>query len=182
MGVSFDGPGRLIIATAGTTALSAVDIYSRWKDWLASGDNAKYLQAFSIVGGDPIGGGNSITPYVFLENGWRLRPQEADHELIIDGNLVVQGGGNPIVPTLGSFRVTVVRQLALKTETVETGVSGLTPAEAAQLSLIQTILDLVQADEVHTGTQVIKRLRGTATAILTKNHAGTPLQNLQITE
>jgi hypothetical protein len=61
----------------------------------------------------------------------------------------------------------------------ETGVSGLTPTESAQLAEIETIKDLVEADEIHTATTVEKRLRGTATPLLTKNWTGTPLNNFQ---
>jgi hypothetical protein len=61
----------------------------------------------------------------------------------------------------------------------ETGVSGLTPTESAQLSAIDTIKDLVEADEIHTGSTIEKRLRGTATPLLTKNWTGTPLSTFQ---
>lgn len=47
---------------------------------------------------------------------------------------------------------------------------------------ITTIKNLVEADEYHTPTTVEKRLKGTATVLLTKNHTGTPLTSLEVTE
>jgi hypothetical protein len=61
----------------------------------------------------------------------------------------------------------------------ETGTSGLTPTESAQLAVIDDVLNLVAADEIHSASTIEKRLRGTATVLLTKNHSGTPLSTFQ---
>lgn len=47
---------------------------------------------------------------------------------------------------------------------------------------LDDIKNLIEADEVHTGTTIEKRLKGTGTALLTKNWTGTPLSNFQATE
>lgn len=65
---------------------------------------------------------------------------------------------------------------------VATGGSGLTASESSQLSYIEAVKNLVEADEVHTATTVTKLTRGTSTALLTKNHTGTPLVDLSVTE
>jgi hypothetical protein len=52
-------------------------------------------------------------------------------------------------------------------------------ADSTQLAAIR---NLVEADEYHTTTTVEKRLRGTATVLLTKNHTGTPLVDLSVAE
>ena len=67
--VSFDGVNRLIIAVSGTITLDTANIYSRWKEWVAIEDNSKFLNAFSVVGGDPTVTGQFMTSYFFLENG-----------------------------------------------------------------------------------------------------------------
>lgn len=105
MSIIYDAANKLIILDS--TTVSATEIYSRWVDWVASGDNTKYPQAFSSVGGDDLGGGLFIPPYYFLLNGWKVRPMESDHTLTITGNLFVDGGGNPIVRTVGPFNVLV---------------------------------------------------------------------------
>lgn len=110
MAITFDGPNKLIVLSTGTTALSVRDLWSRWADWVLTGDNSKYLPAMEQVGGQDIdlSAGTKIPIYLFLLNGWRLRPQEANHTLNVgDGVLLVSGGGDPFVNTLGSFVVRV---------------------------------------------------------------------------
>lgn len=103
MPIAFDPAARRIILD--TTSVSASEVWSRWADWVAAGDNAKYLPALRHVGGDDLGGGRLIPHYLFLLNGWRVRPMESDHTLVIDGNLFVEGGGSPVVSTLGAHQV-----------------------------------------------------------------------------
>ncbi len=111
MSYTFDGPNKLIILSAGTTSVSVTDMYSRWKDWVLQDDNSKYVFAFTAIGGDPIGGGSSVAPYVFLNttDGWRIRPQEANHELRFTGNLYsIDTNLELFVPTLGAYTVTII--------------------------------------------------------------------------
>ena len=123
MPIAFDAENRRIVLDSAST--SAVELWSRWSDWAAAGDNAKYLPAFRQAGGDDLGGGLSIPPYMFLLNGWRVRPMEASHQLIVTGNLFVEEGGSPIVNTLGAFNVsvqlTVPVRLRLLTQVVRRG-------------------------------------------------------------
>jgi hypothetical protein len=121
---------RIILDVTDATAQS---IYSAWVDWLVLSDNSKYLPAFRSTGGDDLGGGISIPAYYFLTNGWRVRPMESNHTLTITGNLFVDGGGNPIVPTLGTFNVLtkLVVPVQAQTVTVNTGGGVGTVAEVA---------------------------------------------------
>jgi len=117
MPVTFDGTTKIITATAGTTSLSVSrDIYSAWKVWVATGNNSKYLPAFRTVGGDPTVGGNTIAAYFFLLNGWKLKPQEANHTLTISGILLVDGGGDPFLSTNGVYNVRIVATVPLQAE------------------------------------------------------------------
>ena len=146
MAVSFDPAARLIVCSTGTTMVDMDDVYSRWKDWVIAGDNAKYEPAFRTVGGDPTTGGNRIATYFFLLNGWKLRPQEANHTLIVTGILLVDGGGDPYASTVGTYNVRIVATVPLQAEAVivETGVSGLTPSESAALTALG-----IKTDELH---------------------------------
>lgn len=105
MAIIFDAASKRIILDA--TLVDVDDVYSRWKEWVKEGDNAKYLPAFSVVGGDPLGSGLFVASYFFLLNGWRLRPMEADQTLELKGNISVFGGGIPVVQTLGDYNVSV---------------------------------------------------------------------------
>lgn len=134
MGFNFDGDNKRINLTSGTTEFSVFELWSRWVDWVATDDNTKYLPAFRVVGGDPIdeGAGTYVTSYFFLLNGWRIKPQEANHKLIVtSGVLLVEGGGDPFVNTTGSYNVLVQYSQPVKTETVSTsgGSGGLTATE-----------------------------------------------------
>lgn len=109
------------------------DIYSRWKEWVQLIDNSKWPQAFSVVGGDPLGGGLFVASYFFLMNGWRIRPKEADHTLNLRGNISVLGGGIPVVQTLGNFNVSVQFTVPVQAQGISTsGSSGPSATEIAQ--------------------------------------------------
>jgi hypothetical protein len=104
--MTFDGSSQII--TLSSTSTSASEIWSRWNDWISSdSNNAKWPLAMSQVGGDDLGGGLLIPPYIFLINGWRVRPMESNHLLVISGNLYVDGGGQPVVNTIGKYNVSV---------------------------------------------------------------------------
>lgn len=103
MAIQFDPASKRIVLDS--TYVEVEDVYSRWKEWAKDEDNLKYLPAFSVVGGDPLGGGLFVASYFFLLNGWRLRPMEADQTLEIKGNINVSGGGVPLVQTLGDYNV-----------------------------------------------------------------------------
>ena len=140
MGMTFDGPNKLVILTAGTTAVSIRDLWSRWVDWLLTSDNSKYQFAFTTVGGDDIdlAEGTKIPIYAFLQNGWRIRPQEANHTLkVSDGVLLVAGGGDPFVDTVGSYRVNTRYSQPVQAISFDTGgggVGGLTAQEVWEYS------------------------------------------------
>ena len=126
--VSFDGPNRIITVEPATTELVVKTMYSEWKEWTLDLDNAKYPFAFTVVGGNPTVGGNSITPYFFLSNGWKVRPDEKDQVLIVDGILITDDQSNPFTSTIGNFQVSIQSIVPIRTETVlvNTGGSGLT--------------------------------------------------------
>lgn len=134
MSFLFDGPNKRILVI-GTSPISAQDLYSRWKDWMLLATNSAFAPAFRSVAGDPIGSGNSIAPYFFLNtlDGWRIRPDEADHELRINGNLYSEDPNLSLfAPTVGDYAVTVVIERSSAAIAVASG-SGLSTEQAAQL-------------------------------------------------
>jgi hypothetical protein len=138
MAISFDGPTKTMTLSTGTTSLNVLDLWSRWVDWFLTSDNSKYLPAFQQVGGDDIDtvAGTSIPIYAFLMNGWKLKPQEANHTLSVSGGiLLVNGGGDPFVNTSGAYTVRINYQQPVQAITVSTSGStgGLTPEENTQL-------------------------------------------------
>lgn len=130
MPVTFEPASRRIIVDPGVTSVSAQVIYSRWKEWAIA--NSQYLPAFRVVGGDPLGGGLFVASYFFLLNGWRLRPFEGSHTLVVSGNLIVDGGGVPVVQTLGDFNVSVQYTVPVQAQGIAT--SGSTGPSASEIS------------------------------------------------
>lgn len=135
MAIAFDGPNKLIILSLGTVDLSVRDLWSRWVDWSSLSDNSKYPQAMRSVGGDSIdiSDGTSVPVYTYLLNGWRIRAQEANHTLdVSNGILLVDGGGDPFISTIGSFVVRINYKQPVQAITVATGGStGPTAGEIA---------------------------------------------------
>ena len=133
MAIVFDGPNKLI--SLASDSLSVIDLWSRWCDWSAVSDNSKYLPAFKQVGGDPIDltAGTSIPIYCFMQNGWKIKPQESNHTLSVTGGvLLVEGGGDPFVNTTGSFVVRINYSQPVQAITVATG-GGSPGASAADI-------------------------------------------------
>lgn len=135
MAITFDPTTKRIVLDSANVTVP--EIFSRWEDWVAQQDNLKYLPAFKTVGGEGLLTNISIPDYFFLLNGWRVRPMEAAHTLVIEGNLFVEGGGDPIVPTLGTFQVLVKSVVPMQAQRIEAAQTGITPAD---LTNIQTAI------------------------------------------
>ena len=148
MALTFDPTNKRIILDS--TNIDAIELYSRWKEWVATGDNAKYLPAFSTVGGEPLGSGLYVAQYFFLLNNWRIRPMEANQTLVVNGNISVLGGGDPIVPTLGSFKVLAQYTLPMQAQAIATsgGGTGPTAAEIAAAVRAELAAELAKMDEM----------------------------------
>lgn len=135
MALTFDAAAtRIILDVASVTA---TELYSRWCDWVALSDNSKYLPAFRSTGGDDLGGGLLIPPYFFLLNGWRVRPMESNHNLTITGNLFVDGGGVPVVSTLGTYQVNVNYTVPVQAQGISTAGSSPQDVAAAVVAALQ---------------------------------------------
>lgn len=136
MAITLDGATKRIILDSASA--SAAEIWSRWVDWHP--DNPKWPLAFQLVGGQALGGGLFIPPYFFLRNGWRVRPMESSHNLTITGNLFVDGGGVPVVSTLGTFQANVNYTVPVQAQGISTsGGSGPTAAEIAAAILAYVV-------------------------------------------
>ena len=144
---------RLILDSASVTAQA---VYVAWVDWVATSDNAKYLPAFSAVGGDALGGGLFIPPYYFLRNGWRVRPMESNHNLTITGNLFVGGGGVPVGSTLGTYQVNVNYTVPVQAQGISTsGSTGPTAGEIASAVLAQLQATAIPVNMVQVKGQIL---------------------------
>ena len=109
MAFTFDATNKLIILSTGTISIDLADLWSDWKDWLLLG-NAGAARALDTVGGEPIdaSAGTMVPLFLFLLNGWKIRPYEGDHTLAVTGGtLIGPSGGDPFVSTLGDYTVRI---------------------------------------------------------------------------
>lgn len=132
--ITFDGPAKTItIGYDGPiTELTAVDIYSRWKDWVTT-NNAQYDPAFAeSVGGNDLGGGVALGQYVFLQNGsgWRITAAAQDYEVKIVGDIYPVAPASPIFTPVASHTVLFTIQRSIGSSTVSTG-GGSDPTDIA---------------------------------------------------
>ena len=144
--MTFDGANKRIILNS--TSVTASEIWSRYMDWLAAdSNNAKWGLAMTQIGGDDLGSGLYVPIYVFLQNGWRVRPMESSHQLMITGNLFVAEGGSPLVNTLGNYNVIAQYTVPVQAQAMATsgGTGGLTSEQATQLSKINSNASLIPA-------------------------------------
>ena len=143
MAITLDGATKRFILDS--ASVSAAQIWSAWVDWHEA--NQQWPLAFQLVGGNALGGGLFIPPYFFLMNGWRVRPMEASHNLTITGNLFVDGGGVPVVPTLGTYQVNVNYTVPVQAQGIATsGSTGPTASEIAAAVRADIAAELARID------------------------------------
>ena len=117
--VTYDTTNKLIICKAGITSLSVrIDIYSDAKeDWLSTPSLNKYRFPMKVIGGMDTAPGEVAPFYCYLYNGWRLRPDEANHTLkFTDGALLVYEDTtiDPVIDTEGYFNVRVINYVPVQ--------------------------------------------------------------------
>lgn len=102
---TFNGSTKRVTLATGTTTLDLIALHSYWKLWVLSG-HAECLIAFGAVGGDI----PAIPLYLFLQNGWKIVPQAADHVLTVSGGILeTSDGTDPFVDPVGSFKIRINR-------------------------------------------------------------------------
>lgn len=172
--VTFDGENKIISVMSGITALDVkVDLYSDWKEWQLTSDNIKYEPAFRAIGGDPIGAGLFAGSFFFVINGWKLRPDEADHTLVIDGNLFGEDGATIVIQTLGDFTVSTQIRNSSQAQGISTG-SGLSATQSDMLRDIFLVLGLDPSNPLTVSTTardagaVSQTIAGTSPVVVTR--------------
>ena len=124
---TFDGVNKIISCELGTVSFSATEVYSRWKSWVQEDpERAKYEPAFNnSLGGESLGGGVLVGSYVFLQNGWKIRPQEQNHQLIISGNLFpIPDTAALFTNTIGSYKAVIGMRTSSLTQQVISSSGG----------------------------------------------------------
>jgi hypothetical protein len=144
---AFDGAERLI-TLSGDFDLDVKDLYSRWKEWLKDTDGAKTIIAFEAVGGNEIdaAAGTEIPAYVYITNGWTIRPQELDQTLnVINGILLREGGGDPFEDTVGAFTVRINYQQPV--QAISVGIGNIYP-DITNIQATRLLLDALALGKI----------------------------------
>jgi hypothetical protein len=86
--VQFDGPTKTIWILNGIDEVLVKEhLYSDWKEWIATYDMTKYLQAFETEGGRPISATERLGDTYLLINDWVIRQKDSSTPVNILGNL-----------------------------------------------------------------------------------------------
>jgi len=143
----FDGPNRLMIEPPGLSVVDVRrDLYSAWKRWVVSGVGARFLPAFELEGGRPIGNSGIATGVTFVMiNGWRIRLAERDHETTFVGNFF-SADDVYTVPTLGGFTATPIFQRAVDAQVQIVNGSGNSSCPTAEEIAAQVIDQMLHVD------------------------------------
>ena len=139
---TFDGPSLTIQLPSVEPYDAQRDLYSAWKQWAGLSDNLKYLPAFDTTGGDVISEGQTIAPYFFCRNdlGWRIKMPDDDGEIVLAGNIFPRNSNETLFQQSPGYDAFLRLEVSSRAVVIESGVSGLTPAESALLKLIPALL------------------------------------------
>lgn len=147
--LTYDTNNKLFILNNGVTALDVVvDLYSDAKeDWLSDTLLNKFRFPLVAIGGQAIGGGQVISPYIMLRYGWKIRPHEADHTLTVAGNLITNDESTPFASVLGDYQVTIKSIVSANSLTAGVAISA---ADIANIA--DGVWDELIADHLTAGT------------------------------
>lgn len=79
------------------------------------------------VGGDDIDvvAGTKIPIYLFLQDGWKIKPKESNHTLAVtNGILLTEDGSDPFTNTTGSYIIRINYQQPVQAISFSTGGGG----------------------------------------------------------
>ena len=91
----------------------------------------KFKFPLVAIGGQAIGGGRVISPYIMLRYGWKVRPHEADHTLTVAGNLITDDESTPFAEVLGSYQVTI--KSIVSSNSLTASGTALSPSDLASI-------------------------------------------------
>lgn len=135
--VTFNAVDHEIVVTSapisGVVTLDfKIDIYSDGKeDWIADSSLARHTFPIRAVGGDPLPGSLTLDSTFFLLPPWKIRPYDADHELIVKGNVYREDGATIFLPRPGRT-ITATLQTTFSAGATNTA-TGMTVAQFLSL-------------------------------------------------
>ncbi|MBU1031506.1 hypothetical protein KKE03_01105 [Patescibacteria group bacterium] len=155
--MTYDTDNKLFVLNDGVISFDVVvDLYSDAKeDWLTDTLLNKFKFPLLAIGGQGIGGGQVISPYIMLRYGWKIRPHEADHILTVAGNLITDDETTPYASVLGDYQV-VIKSIVSANSLTTAGV-GITSTDLANIA--DGVWDELLADHIAITGSVAKTLK-----------------------
>lgn len=161
--MTYDTTNKLFVLKNGVTNFDAVvDLYSDAKeDWLSDTLLNKFKFPLIAIGGQSIGGGRFISPYIMLRYGWKIRPHEANHTLTVAGNLITDDETAPFVNVLGNYQVEIKSIVSSNSLTA----SGTALSASDLTSIINGVWNEVLAGHITSGSaaKMLKDIKTKAT-------------------
>lgn len=155
MAITFSIPNTEIIITTGQTTVTVQDMVNAIRLFEYSFQMMGNKKILNASGKSPLGGGVFTEIVQELQNPWTLRfvDEATAHTSVTGGTtLAIDGAGDPR-PVTTNFALTINQSIS--GTLVEAGVSGLTAAEALQLSVLGKILRNRQYTDPDTGIMTV---------------------------
>jgi len=126
----FDGEKKLVLINENVFEFNVLEMYAEWKQWVVNDiSNARYPQAMYSIGGEPLGGGKYVAPYIVVVNGWKVKPWSGNYILRVNGYVTTDTGESPFIsPDSGVVLIErVVTADAIAYEVAGGGSTNITP-------------------------------------------------------
>lgn len=132
--ITINWAAKQFLINSGETAINVQDdIYEYWKEQIQIGDNSKWPQAMTSVGGEPLPGGKYVPSFFFLLNGWKVHSYEGITTVFLGTNLFTDDGSSPFVQESGHAPIIAETTTGVTT----TGGSGVLPSDI--LAIVQGV-------------------------------------------
>lgn len=119
MAITFDPINKIIQLDEFT--VSERTLWTAFVDWSVLGDNLKYG-----VGMLQVGGIAPVALYIYLGEGWKIRPKESDGITTITGNLLTSDTSHPVTATVGNWQALVNMETPVQAVGINTNAQDLT--------------------------------------------------------
>lgn len=132
--MTYDTTNRVFVLNNAVTDFDVVvDLYSDAKeDWLSNSLLNKFKFPLLAIGGQSIGGGKVVSPYIILRYNWKVRPYEGDHTLTVAGNLITDDESSPFTNVLGDYQV-IIKSIVSSNSLTASG-ANISSADLANIS------------------------------------------------
>lgn len=139
--IEFNFTTECVCCASTITILTAQQLVDAAREAEDSSAGIRHHSIISAAGKDSLGGGINVGITVTLRDGWQIDSEATSGTFIYtDGNLVQE---NALSVFIDNPLVGYVYLGAVATSIAETGTSGLTPTEAAQLAAISPDLEVI---------------------------------------